>query len=161
MNLERLRLFGWVRRIPRELGQRYLDRYSLFKQGASGTNQWRVYLHHFLATDGDGHHNHPSQWSFSVVLFGSYTEEILHRDCGGVPNGTRIERRRIRWFNAIAAEKYHRITELHPSVFGERIGVWTLFFVGPLTGKGWGFWIPRRGHVDHATLELERAAAQN
>jgi hypothetical protein len=137
---------GWVRHILRA-GEPYLDRFSLRRQGPSGTNPWRVYLHRFLAPDAPGHHNHPSAWSFSIVLWGSYTEEILepawhYRDGSHgallTHMPTRVRRRRVRWFNWIDADRYHRIAELHPGP-GAR-GVWTLFVCGPLTGRGWGFW---------------------
>src|SRR5688500_1614193 len=71
------RAFGWVRHILRAGNIPYLDRYSLRAQGKSGTNEWRAYLHHFLSPDDEGHHNHPFSWSFSIVLRGSYTEEVL------------------------------------------------------------------------------------
>lgn len=147
--------WGWVRHMVRPGAPgappvAYNDRYSLRAQGPSGTNPWRVYLHHFLAADSEGHHNHPSAWSFSIVLWGSYTEEVLVRPetwgCTCVPLcGSVIHTRRVRWFNWIPASKYHRVTELHPGP-GAR-GVWTLFVCGPLTGRGWGFWQAGRGHV--------------
>ncbi len=141
------RFGGWVRHLFRAPNIPYMNRYSLREQGPSGTNPWRVYLHNFLAPDDAGHHNHPSAWSFSIVLWGSYTEEVLH-PCGG-----RVWRsahsRNVRWFNWVPATKYHRISALHPGP-GAR-GVWTLFVCGPLTGNGWGFWVPGRGHVDQAT----------
>jgi hypothetical protein len=117
--------WGWVRHILRD-GQPYLNRYSLRAQGPSGTNPWRVYLHQFLAPDGPDLHNHPSAWSLSIVLWGSYTEDTPQR------------RRRVRWINWIRADKYHRIVSLYPGP-GAR-GVWTVFICGPLTGRGWGFW---------------------
>jgi hypothetical protein len=115
---------GWVRRILRD-GAPYLDRYSLRAQGPSGHNPWRIYLHRFHAPDGPDLHNHPSAWSFSIVLWGSYTEDTL------------AGRRRVRWFNWVPAQKYHRIVSLYPGP-GAR-SVWTIFICGPLTGRGWGF----------------------
>lgn len=149
---------GWVRHILRA-GEPYLDRFSLRRQGPSGTNPWRIYLHRFWAPDGPGHHNHPSAWSFSIVLWGSYTEEILevdrtrldHDACHEVgpgiwatPFARRVVSRRVRWFNWITADRYHRIAELHPGP-GARGAVWTLFICGPLTGRGWGW--AGKGHV--------------
>ncbi len=148
--------FGWVRHIPRGTPPTpYLDRYTLRKQGASGTNPWRLYLHRFLAPDGEGHHNHPSTWSFSVVLWGSYTEEVLDFHpawCGHILPAVRT--RRVRWWNWIPATKYHRITELHPGPGA--FGVWTLFVCGPLTGRGWGFFVAGKGHVDHTAVETTK-----
>lgn len=153
--------WGWVRHILRD-GQAYLDRYSLRAQGPSGTNPWRVYLHQFHAPDGPGHHNHPSAWSFSVVLWGSYTEEIMtgtsHNTVVGHGIGPVVARRRVRWFNWISADRYHRIAELHPGP-GTR-NVWTVFVCGPLTGRGWGFWRAGIGHVPVETGEgANRSAA--
>lgn len=168
--------WGWVRHVFREATGTapvpYLDRYSLREQGPSGSNPWRAYLHHFLAPDDEGHHNHPSRWSFSIVLWGSYTEEVLEfpadgdycgghsvwgwQRCGLCRPASAVVTRRVRWFNYVPADKYHRITELHPGL-GAR-GVWTLFVCGPLSGRGWGFWIPGRGHVDQALRFAERAA---
>jgi hypothetical protein len=82
-------------------------------------------------------------------------------ECGTLmPPHTRVIRRRVGWFNFILADKYHRITELHPATTGG--GVWTLFFAGPLARdgagrpRGWGFWIPGRGHVDQVVRAAER-----
>lgn len=156
---------GWVRHIPRALSTGelvpYLNRYTLRRQNESGANPWRVYLHEFLSPDSEGHHDHPSTWGFSLVLWGSYTEEVLnlnhHTTVNGVAHVRNVHPRRVRWWNYIPASKYHRITELHPWP-GAR-GVWTLFICGPLRRdpqgrpKGWGFWIPGRGHVDHTEVE--------
>jgi hypothetical protein len=158
-------LVGWVRHLLRPAvpggpsTMPYMDRYSLREQQVSGTNAWRVYLNHFLAGDTDGHHNHSFRWSLSIVLWGSYTEEILERCKDPNPDdrdedgsckwcrviGVPVRTRRVRWFNWITADKYHRIVELHPGP-GAR-GVWTLFLAGPLSGRGWGFWVAGRGHV--------------
>ncbi len=148
---------GWVRHILRD-GAAYLDRYTVFKQGPSGTNPWRIYLHRFHAADGPDFHNHPSKWSFSIVLRGSYTEEILEKYCtSGPADGsvetcgcgqqmlTRVVSRRVRWFNYIPADKFHRITRLHPRRPGGC--VWSLFICGPLTGRGWGFMRPGGQYV--------------
>lgn len=144
-----------------------MDRYSLRRQAKSGSNPWRVYLHRFLAGDGDGWHNHPSQWGFSIVLWGSYTEEVLVKpdddyghemyDAQYRADGSVVLVRRVRWFNWIPASKYHRIVALHPARPGG--SVWTLFIPGPLARhpelypggprrpRGWGFWVAGKGHV--------------
>lgn len=143
---------GWFycRHITRELNERYLDRWTVRPQKQSGKNAWRIYLHHFLAPDNDGHHNHPWKWSFSIVLRGSYTEEYFDRHTGSWGQElTSLRKRRVRWLNLIRADRYHKITELHGDV-------WTLFFCGPLTGKGWGFWMPGRGYVPFLERFKER-----
>lgn len=152
---ERLTRFGgWVRHLFRTspdagaAALAYMDRYSLREQGPSGTNPWRVYLHHFLAPDDADHHNHPSAWSLSIVLWGSYTEQMLSCWDEEYQDWDALDERRVRWFNWIPATKYHRISELHPGPGAH--GVWTLFVCGPLTGKSWVFWVPGRGHVDQA-----------
>lgn len=136
----------WVRHLLRSRGLPYMSRYSVLKQRPSGQNEWRIYLHQFLSGDDAGHHNHPFRYSLSLVLWGSYTEEILR------PEGD-ITTRRVRWCNWINAERYHRIVSLHPGPGAK--SVWTLFMAGPLarkpdgTLKGWGFWVVGRGHVSH------------
>lgn len=137
-----------LRTIKRGEGESYLERWTLGEQSdarraadeASGA--WRVRLHHFVAPDNAGHHNHPFSWAFSLVLWGSYDEEILHTGLGV----WRI--RRVRFFNWIPAEKYHRIVKLHSSV-------WTLFVTGPRV-QGWGFWVPGRGSVPWKQYKAER-----
>lgn len=89
-----------------------------------------IYLHNFVIGDHDRHmHNHPWSWAFSIILCGSYTEHRL----GGKP-------RRVRWFNFLTFEDYHRVTELH----GE---VWTLFLCGPRK-QDWGFLVKGK-HIQH------------
>ena len=154
--------WGWVRHITRDGVGAYLDRYTVRKQNESGANPWRLYLHNFLAPDSVGHHSHPSRWSFSIVLWGSYTEEVCHVPQREQDRAYFVERdlapavtvRRVRWWNWIPASKYHRITELHPGP-GAR-GVWTLFVCSGLTGKGWGFWDKNLGHVPHTELDHTR-----
>jgi hypothetical protein len=156
--------WGWVRHMSRPIAgvlTPYMDRYTLRRQRDSGSNPWRLYLHNILAADSCGHHNHPSTWSFSIVLWGSYTEEVLDPLCMSGHHGCRaprVDTRRVRWWNWIPASKYHRITELHPGPGAK--GVWTLFVCGPLTGKGWGFFLPGRGHVPHTTMEHTRVTEQ-
>lgn len=143
---------GWfgLRKIYREGRRLYLKRWAIRPQYQSGFNAWRMYLHRFISPDGIGHHNHPWTWSFSIVLWGSYTEEYFD---GPGPHSSRefchrVRTRRVRWFNWIPSMRYHRITELHGTC-------WTLFFCGPKLPSGWGFWIPGRGHVDQAIVKKE------
>ena len=149
----------WLRRIFRRGAERYLDRWSLRHQAPDAGGGGRVYLHRFWAPDAadEGLHNHPWEWSFSIVLWGSYTELYADVDARTGELG-HLRARRVRFFNWISARRYHRIAFLHP-----RAGrVWTLFVCGPLSGDGWGYWLPGRGHVPfrqrHAERELEAAA---
>lgn len=151
--------FGWVREIPRETG-RYLTRWSFREQRPKGGGGWRVYLHRFWANDLELH-DHPWRWSFSLVLWGSYTERYFDFPAGvparddhplGIRYGTPLRRRRVRWFNWIPSTRFHQIEALHP-----RAGaVWTLFVCGPVHGGSWGFWVPGRGRVPHAARKAER-----
>lgn len=142
-----------LRTIKRGEGQPYLMRWTRGEQSdarraadeASGA--WRIRLHHFVAPDNAGHHNHPFKWAFSIVLWGGYIEEVLN------PGAGRIRLRHIRWFNWIPAEKYHRIIRLQRGLFG--LGTWTLFFTGPRV-QGWGFWVPGRGNVPWKQYHAER-----
>lgn len=158
--------FGWVREIARETGP-YLTRWSLRKQYGEGESHknggWRVYLHRFFSTDSELH-NHPWHWSFSIVLWGSYTETYFDTvDCActfaaftGEPcpkHQPPAKTRRVRWFNWIGRERFHQITELHPR-FG--IGPLTIFVSGPAHHKSWGFWVPGRGLVNHRIRKAER-----
>jgi hypothetical protein len=117
----------YTREIKRKRPGRYLTRYALRAFAPSGKGPWRVYLHQFHGADDDGVHNHPWKWAFSIVLRGSYTETLMCPCCETTTT------RRVRWFNWITSDCYHRIEALHGNV-------WTLFFAGPLSGKGWGFW---------------------
>lgn len=142
---------GYLRVITRRAGELYLKRWALRPHRPSGENGWRIYLHRFYAPDDDGHHNHPWRWSFSIVLRGSYTEEVLSPALGVPGAEWRLvkARRRVRWFNWIGPDKYHRIVSLYGPV-------WTLFFCGPVLPTGWGFWMPGRGHVPFAQRIAER-----
>jgi hypothetical protein len=135
-----------LRKIPRSKGRPYLERFGREQtleaaRSDRKTGKWRVRLHHFVGPDDAGHHNHPFKWAFSIVLWGSYTEEVLVQ-----PPAT-VETRRVRWFNWIPLGKYHRITQLHGNP-------WTLFFTGPRVST-WGFWVPGRGHVHHKMYNRE------
>lgn len=149
--------FGWVREIPRPTG-RYLTRYSVREQKPTGGGGWRVYLHRFWSGDQEVH-DHPWSWSFSVILWGSYTEtyaDLIPNPWQGPGEPAEVlgplRTRRVRWFNWIGRKRFHQITELHPGPGG----VWTLFFSGPRHGQSWGFWVPGRGKVRHNQFRTEK-----
>jgi hypothetical protein len=140
------------RSIPRSENRPYLERYGRGEQSVEEAREdrkrgtWRVRLHHFVGPDDAGHHNHPFKWSFSIVLRGSYTEEVLDWDrCGSY-----MKTRRVRFFNWIPNGKYHRITELHGDV-------WTLFVMGPRVSS-WGFWDKVRGHIPWKQYNAEQGS---
>lgn len=86
-----------------------------------------VYLHRFNESDGEEFHNHPFEWSVSLILVGGYYEERLGRR-------NEVTRRRVRtWsLNVIRANDFHRVDLIEKDA-------WTLFIVGPRT-RDWGFW---------------------
>lgn len=104
-------------------GAPYLARVYLWHRGG-----WRVYLHRFISPDGDRHlHDHPFG-AFSVVLSGGYSEERMVALDMPAP---KFRVRRVRWFNWIPAQVFHRIAETDR-------GTWTLFINAPHR-KRWGF----------------------
>ena len=119
-------LFNYTARLPcRLIRERYLERYHVgFLFG------YRFYLHRFVGGDVEEMtHNHPFN-AFSLVLCGSYLEDVATGfTC---PQKVKSECRRIRWFNRIYPHTLHRITETKKET-------WTLFIVGKPTLDGWGF----------------------
>ncbi len=124
---------GIISRLPYRLieidGDAYLLRFFPFRKTVRppyDRSKWpAVYLHKFLRPDRDRElHSHPNKWSFSIILKGSYTEERRR--------GNEVFTRRVRLFNFLGLQDFHRIDELHGDV-------WTLFFVGPKVSS-WGFW---------------------
>lgn len=104
-------------------GAPYLERYLLARLGPL-----TVYLHRFVAPDGDEEvHDHPWR-ALSVVLAGGYFEERAALDGEA---GLRVRLRRVRWANWITQQALHRIARIEPET-------WTLFIVGRRR-KGWGF----------------------
>jgi len=71
----------------------YLERYYV------GTLLgWRFYLHRFVGSDPAGTlHDHPWSKAYSLILSGWYWEE------------TRSGTRRVRWFNSLTGDTFHRV----------------------------------------------------
>jgi len=93
------------------------------------------YLHRFVSSDSEDHiHNHPWRYALSVILTGGYVEEICHDIAPSAgPSGCVTYRRRVRWFNRVDGNRFHRIHDAKP-------GTWTLFMHSErIQGKGWGF----------------------
>jgi hypothetical protein len=121
----------------------YLERYyvgQLF--GAT------FYLHRFVSADTERHlHNHPWTWGRSLIISGSYREEVATDLCAAAgPSGCITEKRTKRWWNRVDGNDFHRIGSAAP-------GTWSLFFHGERARvcrggvsylKGWGF-LERRG----------------
>ena len=119
-------------RIISDNGVPYLERYyvcTLFGV--------RVYLHRFVGSDpGRSLHDHPWRWAGSLVLSGWYNEE------------TRSGIKRVRWFNWITGDTFHRVI-LPRDPFAHDLlddvpelterPCWTLFFHRAAYVKPWGF----------------------
>ena len=92
----------------------YLERYYL------GTLfGWRLYLHQFVGSDPDrGLHDHPWSRAFSIILSGWYYEL------------TRSGERRVRWFNSLTGDTFHRVILPIDWSRGDAPDkpCWTLFF---------------------------------
>lgn len=135
-------------RIISEDGTPYLERYYLFTLLG-----WRFYLHRFVGSDPDrGVHDHPWRRAFSIILSGWYFEE------------TRTGTRKVRWFNSLTGDTFHRVILPNRMVpcdidrrdpdqrqgretykwvrSGPPAPVWTLFFHTVGDVKPWGFLRP-------------------
>ena len=75
------------------------------------------YLHRFVSGDSERHlHNHPWRWGRALVLSGGYTEECVTDLCPAAgDSGCLIEERRIRWWNKVNGNHFHRITAPKPT----------------------------------------------
>lgn len=146
-------------RIIAEEGSPYLERYYLFT-----ILGWRFYLHQFVGSDPDrGLHDHPWSRAYSIILAGWYWEH------------TRSGPRRVRWFNSLTGDTFHRVVLPHARYehlipenlrkFARACGApvvpcWTLFFHRAGDVKRWGFMreIPDTDGV--ATFEPYRYARE-
>jgi hypothetical protein len=146
-------------RIINEKDRPYLERYylcTLFNV--------RYYLHRFVGSDPDrGVHDHPWPWAVSVVLAGWYWDErrgIEQNDIARALaefNGTTgLVRRRVRWFNWLTGDTFHRV--VLPNILRRKWvdgryvknaaqPCWTLFFHSTVKSKAWGFLRPMEGHT--------------
>ena len=104
-------------RIINDGGNPYLERYYVGR-----IFFLTFYLHRFVGSDPDrGLHDHPWHRAYSFILAGFY-DEI-----------TRAGVQRIRWFNRLTGDSFHRV--VLPDGMRD---VWTLFCHGPYI-KSWGF----------------------
>ena len=109
----------------------YLTRYYLIGDGSG--RSFELYLHHIQLKDPYRWlHNHPWNWFFSVVLQGSYTQQVIRSS--STAGRKKVQ---VRFFNLFRGKtKYHAITDVPAS------GVWTLVLVPPKS-RGpvrWGYW---------------------
>jgi hypothetical protein len=121
----------------------YLERYFLWKsRRSSGPG---LFLHHFVGSDpGPELHDHPWDFSVSLVLTGGYWENRMYtRYHYTVKNedGTK-EKRWVpwsfqRWLGPLSLNVI-RGTDFHQVIIPEGRDAWTLFFHGERV-KVWGF----------------------
>lgn len=135
----------------------YLERFYL-----GAWRGWTAFVHRFVVSDPDrGVHDHPYD-GFSILLNGTYTEEILpryvqdtidlmrplfDRQVIGMVPGHAF--RKVRLFNRIPAEKFHRVL-----LNGDE--VWSLFVHRRQWKKSWGFLREGQYHVYDDTDEGPR-----
>lgn len=134
----------------------YLERYYLFSLLG-----WTFYLHRFVGSDPDrGLHDHPWRRAFSIILSGWYWEN------------TRMGMRKIRWFNTLTGDTFHRVVlplkkeRLYSTEQGHRRyykyvmvnesqPCWSLFFHTSKNVKKWGFMKPVLFETGPGAIYLE------
>ena len=152
-------LYWFTGRLPCRIisddGKPYLERYHL------GTLLGvRFYIHRFVGSDpARGLHDHPWLWAGSLVLSGWYWEErrgteqhAITRVLAALCGTTGIVRRKVRWFNWLTGDSFHRVvlpkneqrliatvTASGVSFEEEDKPCWTLFFHRASYTKPWGF----------------------
>lgn len=90
---------------------------------------YRIYLHNFIQSDPDGLHSHPWRYGISIILCGNYIEE------------RRFGYRRIRCFNVVNCDTFHRV--IIPDINKiDKINTWSLFIHTPRVCN-WGFLRPK------------------
>ncbi len=100
----------------------YLERYYI-----ATLFGWRFYLHRFVGSDPDrGLHDHPWSKAYSLILSGWYWEQ------------TRSGTRKVRWFNSLTGDTFHRVVLPQRWMCDEPC--WTLFMHKAGSVKPWGFW---------------------
>lgn len=110
----------------------YMIRYIVFK-----SNLFCVYIHRFLRSDKDEHHDHP--WNFfTYIISGAYEEELLDPNTG----------RTSVVFRKQGTLAYRRHTDIHKVRLRRswqphdcKEAPLTICFMGPRKQE-WGFWIP-------------------
>lgn len=154
-------LYWFTGRLPCRIisddGRPYLERYYL------GTLLGvRFYIHRFVGSDpARGLHDHPWPWAGSLVLSGWYWEEARGTEQHAITQvlaqlhgTTGIVRRKVRWFNWLTGDSFHRVVLptrpvrlLRDGKYIEQLDepCWTLFFHRAAYTKPWGFLRPVTG----------------
>lgn len=117
-------------------GAPYLTRWPLWTaepwpdaEGRTGGEGW--YLHEFLASDHERElHNHPAAYGVAFPLRGGYREIRFQSDERSPVKRLLVHRPGS--MNVITGATFHRVVLL-----GRRS--WSLFYIGPRSGNGWGF----------------------
>ena len=106
----------------------YLTRYYLIGNGDG--SKMEVYLHHIQAIDDFRWlHNHPWPWFLSLVVRGTYVQDVS--TLGKTPTKSK----HIRWFNLFRGQdRYHAIRSLPKG------HAWSLVVVPPKNNVAWGYW---------------------
>lgn len=133
--------------------KKYLTRWYIVGRWFREAFKCRPYLHHFHASDDAELHDHLWVWSYSLVLWGGYTERRLtpHVVNRGTPSETVVYVPDTRVYkpgsiNRLNSNCFHRVDLLN-----EKRGCWTLFLAGPhdKTKPDWGF-LRSDGSVEYA-----------
>ena len=127
--------------------QPYLERYYVFLKDRTRF-PFNVFLHRFLKSDPDDHHDHPWPY-FTLILKGGYTEWIPQFNDHGQKVMEVAAWRGPGHYRFSHATSYHRI-EIDPDV-----DTWTLFVPGPKQ-RDWGFFT-RTGWIESEQYLAQRA----
>ena len=119
----------------------YMVRYIIFKTRYVG-----VYIHRFLRSDDDTHHDHP--WCFhTYIVEGGYSEQILKRIAYSQDRGYWIKTTKRAKPGDLLFRKgthIHRvILDKHYSVDEIETAPLTFVVIGPKY-REWGFWSPTK-----------------
>lgn len=92
----------------------YLERYYI-----GSWLGYTVFLHRFVRSDWENClHNHPWRVAWSFILCGQYTEELALDLCPEDSlTGCLTTTRKIRFFNRVPHNRFHRIVEVHPDTW--------------------------------------------
>jgi hypothetical protein len=130
--------------LDRESNEPYMERYYIFLKERTWF-PFNVFLHKFLKSDPDDHHDHP--WSFfTIILKGGYWEWIPQINSEGKKYAETAVWRKAGSFRFASATSFHRI-EIDPTV-----ETWTLF--SPFCQvREWGFftkgkWVHHQEYID-------------
>lgn len=136
----------WHRRLRRETGEVYMDRWQLLR-----SKRLSIYINRINMPDYDPlPHTHPWEVSYSLKFRGSYTEETFFRSevkRALVSRGLRVP---PRWSRI---PDIHRIVELTNGK-----PCWTLFF-GVKVAQRWGFVQPNGRLIPAKVRKAQRGVS--